>query len=80
MSIIKTIPVNLSIIYEDNKLIGYEISSPLANAPERDSLEREVMERVRDMHFWRDVKYDGRTSFPGTDQTNKLKFLLLKNI
>lgn len=73
----KTIPVNLTLI-EDHKgeAIGYEISSPLESAPEYHSIENEVLERVRDMYFWKSVKYDGRTSFPGTDQTNKLKFTL----
>ena len=73
----KSISVLLTLNEDENgKVIGYSIVSPLDKAPERDSVEREVMERVRDMHFYKDVQYDGRTSYEGTNQTNKLSFIV----
>lgn len=55
----------------ENKVVGYKLI--------RESIEEyEAMERVRDMYFWGHLgkmKYDGRKSEKGTDDTVELRFV-----
>ena len=58
----------------EGQTIGYEIVSE----PEFREQERETIELIRDMYFWGHkgkIIYNGRESFPESDDTMKLKFI-----
>ena len=64
--------MKLELIRDDNnKLSGYKIIRETED-------ELEAIEMVRDMYFWGHLgklKYGGRCSKPGTDDTMELKFV-----
>ena len=64
--------MKLELIRDDNnKLSGYKIIRETED-------ELEAIEMVRDMYFWGHIgklKYGGRCSEPGTDNTMELKFV-----
>ena len=64
--------MKLELIRDDNNnLSGYKIIRETED-------ELEVIEMVRDMYFWGHLgklKYGGRCSEPGTDDTMELKFV-----
>jgi hypothetical protein len=56
---------------DNNKISGYKIIRETED-------ELEVIEIVRDMYFWGylgKLKYGGRSSAPGTDDTSELRFV-----
>jgi hypothetical protein len=60
---------------EEKEVIGYKIIRESAD-------ELEVIERIRDMYFWGhlgEMKYDGRSSEKGTDDTVELRFIGAKH-
>jgi len=64
--------MKLELIKDDNnKLSGYKIIRETED-------ELEAIEMVRDMYFWGHLgklKYGGRSSAPGTDDTSELRFV-----